>query len=85
LHAYVQHTFGDLGSIFMAVLMFIACLVTAVGMTCACADFFSRYLPLSYRALVVILALFAMLVSNMGLANLIRVSLPVLTAIYPPC
>ena len=26
-----------------------------------------------------------MLVSNMGLANLIRVSLPVLTAIYPPC
>ncbi|WP_175606964.1 branched-chain amino acid transport system II carrier protein, partial [Serratia marcescens] len=28
---------------------------------------------------------FAMLVSNMGLANLIRVSLPVLTAIYPPC
>jgi LIVCS family branched-chain amino acid:cation transporter len=85
LHAYVQHTFGDLGSVFMAVLMFIACLVTAVGMTCACADFFSRYLPLSYRALVVILALFAMLVSNMGLANLIRVSLPVLTAIYPPC
>ncbi|WP_268619465.1 branched-chain amino acid transport system II carrier protein, partial [Escherichia coli] len=35
LHAYVQHTFGDLGSVFMAVLMFIACLVTAVGMTCA--------------------------------------------------
>lgn len=34
---------------------------------------------------MVILALFAMLVSNMGLANLIRVSLPVLTAIYPPC
>ena len=85
LHAYVQHTFGDLGSVFMAVLMFIACTVTAVGMTCACADFFSRYLPLSYRTLVVILALFAMLVSNMGLANLIRVSLPVLTAIYPPC
>lgn len=66
LHAYVQHTFGDLGSVFMAVLMFIACLVTAVGMTCACADFFSRYLPLSYRTLVVILALFAMLVSTWG-------------------
>ncbi|WP_017893901.1 branched-chain amino acid transport system II carrier protein [Serratia sp. S4] len=85
LHAYVQHTFGDLGSVFMAILMLIACLVTAVGMTCACADFFSRYLPLSYRSLVVLLAAFAMLVSNLGLANLIRVSIPVLTAIYPPC
>jgi LIVCS family branched-chain amino acid:cation transporter len=85
LHAYVQYTFGDLGSLFMALLMFIACLVTAVGMTCACADFFSRHVPLSYRTLVVILAVFAMLVSNLGLANLIRLSIPVLTAIYPPC
>lgn len=85
LHAYVQHTFGDLGSLFMALLMFIACLVTAVGMTCACAEFFSRHLPLSYRTLVAILAAFAMLISNLGLANLIRVSIPVLTAIYPPC
>ncbi len=85
LHAYVQHTFGSLGSGFLAVLIALACLVTAVGLTCACAEYFSRLLPLSYRALVVLLAGFSLLVSNLGLTKLILFSVPVLTAIYPPC
>jgi LIVCS family branched-chain amino acid:cation transporter len=45
LHAYVQHTFGGAGSMLLAVLIFLACLVTAVGLTCACAEFFAQYLP----------------------------------------
>ncbi|VVP10709.1 branched-chain amino acid transport system II carrier protein [Pseudomonas sp. B21128] len=85
LHAYVQHTFGSLGSGFLAVLISLACLVTAVGLTCACAEYFSRVLPLSYKTLVIILAVFSLLVSNLGLTNLIAFSIPVLTAIYPPC
>ncbi|WP_313740075.1 branched-chain amino acid transport system II carrier protein [Pseudomonas sp.] len=85
LHAYVQHTFGSLGSGFLAVLIALACLVTAVGLTCACAEYFSQILPVSYRALVVILAGFSLLVSNLGLTKLIMFSIPVLTAIYPPC
>ncbi len=85
LHAYVQHTFGATGSLFLAVLIFIACLVTAVGLTCACAEFFAQYLPFTYRQLVFILGLFSMLVSNLGLSQLIQISIPVLTAIYPPC
>ncbi|VFS60007.1 LIV-II [Raoultella planticola] len=59
LHAYVQHTFGGAGSFMLAALIFIACLVTAVGLTCACAEFFAQYLPLSYRALVFILGIFS--------------------------
>jgi LIVCS family branched-chain amino acid:cation transporter len=85
LHAYVQHTFGSLGSGFLAVLISLACLVTAVGLTCACAEYFSSLLPLSYKTLVVLLAAFSLLVSNLGLTNLIQFSIPVLTAIYPPC
>lgn len=85
LHAYVQHTFGTLGSTFLAVLISLACLVTAVGLTCACAEYFSGLLPLSYKTLVVLLAGFSLLVSNLGLTNLIHFSIPVLTAIYPPC
>ena len=85
LHAYVQHTFGGAGSMLLAALIFLACLVTAVGLTCACAEFFAQYLPLSYRTLVFILGLFSMAVSNLGLSHLIQVSIPVLTAIYPPC
>ncbi|WP_346830189.1 branched-chain amino acid transport system II carrier protein [Pseudomonas abietaniphila] len=85
LHAYVQHTFGTLGSGFLAVLISLACLVTAVGLTCACAEYFSRLLPLSYKTLVILLAAFSLLVSNLGLTKLIQFSIPVLTAIYPPC
>lgn len=85
LHAYVQHTFGTLGSSFLAVLISLACLVTAVGLTCACAEYFSRVLPLSYKTLVMLLAAFSLLVSNLGLTKLIQFSIPVLTAIYPPC
>lgn len=85
LHAYVQKTFGNLGGLFLSVLIFIACIVTAVGLTCACAEFFSALLPISYRALVAIIAVFSMVVSNMGLSQLIHFSVPVLTAIYPPC
>lgn len=85
LHAYVQQTFGGMGSFFLAALIFVACMVTAVGLTCACAEFFEQYLPLTYRQLVFILGLFSMLVSNLGLSHLIQFSIPVLTAIYPPC
>jgi branched-chain amino acid:cation transporter, LIVCS family len=85
LHAYVQHTFGSLGSGFLAVLISLACLVTAVGLTCACAEYFSNILPLSYKTLVILLAGFSLLVSNLGLTKLILFSIPVLTAIYPPC
>lgn len=85
LHAYVQQTFGGTGSFFLAALIFIACMVTAVGLTCACAEFFAQYLPFSYKTLVFILGLFSMVVSNLGLSHLIQISIPVLTAIYPPC
>lgn len=85
LHAYVQQTFGGMGSFFLAALIFVACIVTAVGLTCACAEFFEQYLPLTYRQLVFILGLFSMVVSNLGLSHLIQISIPVLTAIYPPC
>ncbi|MBJ3814774.1 branched-chain amino acid transporter carrier protein BrnQ [Shimwellia pseudoproteus] len=85
LHAYVQHTFGGAGSMLLAALIFLACMVTAVGLTCACAEFFEQYLPLSYRALVFILGAFSMVISNLGLSHLIQISVPILTAIYPPC
>ncbi len=85
LHAYVQHTFGGAGSSFLALLIFIACMVTAVGLTCACAEFFSLHTRLSYRSLVFMLGLFSMVVSNLGLSHLIQISVPVMTAIYPPC
>lgn len=85
LHAYVQNTFGNLGSVFLASLIFVSCMVTAIGLTCACAEFFSKHVPFSYKTIVFILGLFSITISNLGLSYLVQISIPVLTAIYPPC
>ncbi|WP_372404651.1 branched-chain amino acid transport system II carrier protein [Acinetobacter piscicola] len=84
LHAYVQHAFGDLGSLFLTALIFLACMVTAIGLTCACAEYFSLLTKIPYKILVFILVLFSLVISNLGLTKLIAVSVPVLSAIYPP-
>lgn len=84
LHAYVQHAFGDLGSIFLGAMIFIACMVTAIGLTCACAEYFSQITKIGYKVWVFILVGFAFVISNLGLTKLISVSVPVLSAIYPP-
>jgi len=84
LHAYVQHAFGDLGSLFLAGLIFLACMVTAIGLTCACAEYFTELTGLPYKLLVFILIGFSLLISNLGLTKLIAFSVPVLSAIYLP-
>ncbi|MBK4765104.1 MAG: branched-chain amino acid transport system II carrier protein [Pantoea sp. Brub] len=85
LHAYVQSTFGKVGSIFLMLLMFIACIVTAIGLTCAWANFFSQYINIPYKLLVYMLSIFSMIISNLGLDLLIKGVIPILTIIYPPC
>lgn len=85
LGAYIHFAYGRSGSFFLAVMILVACMVTAIGLTCACAEFFSKYLPMSYRSLVFIIAIFSAFVSNLGLSHLIAISVPVLEAIYPPC
>jgi LIVCS family branched-chain amino acid:cation transporter len=84
LHAYVQHAFGDLGSIFLTGMIFLACMVTAIGLTCACAEYFSELTQIPYKIFVFVLVGFSLLISNLGLTKLIAVSVPVLCAIYPP-
>lgn len=83
LTTYVQQTFGATGSLLLAVVITLACLTTAVGLTTACGEFFSGVLPVSYRTVVVVFTLFSLLVSNQGLTQLISVSVPVLVGLYP--
>lgn len=84
LHAYVEHTLGHVGALFLSTLIFLACLVTAIGLTCSCAEYFNGLTKIPYKYLVLILVGSAFVVSNLGLTKLIAFSVPVLTAIYPP-
>ncbi len=83
LSAYVNFSYGENGRLFLGILITLACLVTAIGLTCACAGYFSGITRISYKTYVWIFAVFSMLVSNLGLTQLIKISIPALTAIYP--
>ncbi|WP_202884364.1 branched-chain amino acid transport system II carrier protein [Halomonas sp. YLGW01] len=82
---YVQALFGPTGPVLLAVIITLACLTTAVGLLTACGEYFHRLFPrLPYRWMVIIMGAFSALVANQGLDSLIRVSVPVLVALYPP-
>lgn len=83
LTTYVQHTFGTVGSLLLAVVITLACLTTAVGLLTACGEFFSKLLPVSYRVVVTVFGVFSLIVANQGLTQLISFSIPVLVGLYP--
>lgn len=83
LTAYVQHTFGNPGLLLLAAVIILACLTTGVGLLTACGEFFSELLRVSYTKVVWAFALFSLAVSNQGLNELIRISVPVLIGLYP--
>lgn len=85
LHAYVFMMLGTKGTIFLACLMTIACLVTAIGLSIACAEYFSQLIGGTYKKWLIGVGLVSLSISNVGLNILITISLPMLTAIYPPC
>ena len=83
LALYVQHVFGPIGNLLLAVVIALACLTTAVRLLVACGEFFSELMNIAYKYVVVFFVLFSWGVSNQGLDQLIKVSVPVLTGLYP--
>ena len=76
--------FGSAGKGLLAVIIFLACLTTSVGLICACAEYFHRLLPqVSYVRFAVLFVLVAGVFANYGLSGIIRLSLPVLMLLYP--
>lgn len=76
--------YGSFGNIVLSATIILACLTTSVGLLSANATFFNRLFPkLSYKAYLIIFTVFSFAISNVGLAKLISISLPVLMMIYP--
>ncbi|MBM7645716.1 LIVCS family branched-chain amino acid:cation transporter [Scopulibacillus daqui] len=84
LTTVTQYLYGGAGQMLLALAITFACLTTAIGLITSCAEYFSNMMPkISYRWFVVIFSAFSALVANVGLTQLIMISAPVLTAIYP--
>ncbi|MGG4220703.1 branched-chain amino acid transport system II carrier protein [Paenibacillus jamilae] len=79
-----SYYFGSYGSILLGLMITVACLTTSVGLITSCSSFFHTLFPkISYKRIALMLSIFSMIVANIGLTQLIKVSTPVLIAIYP--
>ncbi|WP_083539575.1 branched-chain amino acid transport system II carrier protein [Enterovibrio coralii] len=83
LSAYVMALFGPAGQIILSTIIVLACLTTVIGLVSACSDYFSTLTKITYRQWVVILSIACAVVANVGLNQLIAISVPVLFALYP--
>ncbi|WP_349408155.1 branched-chain amino acid transport system II carrier protein [Pseudalkalibacillus sp. SCS-8] len=76
--------FGQFGIILLAVAITFACLTTSIGLVTACGEYFKGLMPnVSYKLIIAILCIFSGAVANVGLTQLINLTLPVLIGIYP--
>lgn len=77
---------GKTGIIFFGIIAGLACLSTAIALTSAAAEYLSELTngKISYKAFVVIICVFDIAVSLLGVEGLITLASPILNLIYPP-
>lgn len=79
-----EHYLGTLGSILLAIIVIVACLKTAIGLATAFGRTFSELFPKkTYLFFTTTCIMLAALIANVGLNQIIMLSLPVLMFIYP--
>lgn len=84
LSSLANAMFGTPGLVLLAAIFLIACLNTCIGLISCVSEYFHGLFPrVSYRAFAAFFSAASMVVSNIGLAGIIRLSTPVLNAIYP--
>lgn len=84
LYDISRHFLGNMGQILLATIVTVACLKTAVGLITACSEVFNKIFPkVSYKKFAVAIALVSFVISNFGLSQIIKLSLPVLIFLYP--
>lgn len=79
-----RYIFGPMGMVLLGLIVTLACFTTCVGLVSACSQYFSKLTPkLTYKTSVSLISLFSLLVANLGLNQIISISVPVLIVIYP--
>ena len=75
---------GNPGKIILAIIVMLACLTTAIGLTSATAQFFEKITngKLKYELIVTVVCIFSAIVSNFGVSTIIKFSGPILDIIY---
>lgn len=74
------------GKVILGIIVALACLTTAIGLTSATGQYFAKLTnnKLKYEVIVTVVCLFSLVVSNFGVSTIIQFSAPILTFVYPP-
>lgn len=84
LNEFVSHLFGNVGMAILGAIFFIACLNTCIGLICCCSEYFYTIVPkVSYKLWALLFAFVSMIISNVGLDIILKISIPVLNFLYP--
>ncbi|MED0675200.1 branched-chain amino acid transport system II carrier protein [Aneurinibacillus thermoaerophilus] len=80
----MAHLFGQSGTILLSVVFTLACLCVSIGLVTSCSQFFTSVFPrVPYKTWAIIFCVWSMATANLGLTEILNVSVPILGAIYP--
>lgn len=76
---------GQPGVILLGVVVALACLTTAIGLTSSAATYFSELTngKVKYEVGVTVVSVFSAVVCNFGLSTIISIAAPILSLVYP--
>ncbi|HDT6576643.1 TPA: branched-chain amino acid transport system II carrier protein [Bacillus cereus] len=76
--------FGQGGVVLLGLIFTIACLCVSIGLVTSCSQFFASAFPkVSYKVWAFIVSVVSMILANLGLTQILKVSVPILGFIYP--
>jgi branched-chain amino acid:cation transporter, LIVCS family len=76
--------FGTSGSLLLGIVFTLACFCVSIGLITSCSQFFNTTIPrVSYKMWVIILAILSTTIANLGLTQILNISVPILGMIYP--
>jgi branched-chain amino acid:cation transporter, LIVCS family len=80
----MTYLFGRSGTLILGIVFTLACFCVSIGLITSCSQFFSTAIPkVAYKVWVVILAVLSTAIANLGLTQILQISVPILGMIYP--
>lgn len=76
---------GNFGKALLGIIVFFACMTTAVGLASSSSDFFFQLFKekVDYKLIVTVVCAVGYLLSNVGISMMIAVATPMLNVLYP--
>jgi branched-chain amino acid:cation transporter, LIVCS family len=80
----MTYLFGQSGTLILGIVFTLACFCVSIGLITSCSQFFSTAIPkVKYKMWVLILAVLSTAIANLGLTQILQISVPILGMIYP--